>query len=646
MFRFLGTLAFLFMALCSAAPAQDVLRGPEPAWVDMAALPQAASDVVAASEDGVVYLLSDTQAVWANDEMDYYHRLATQISGHAGLDVAAPVSVDFDPQFDSVTLHHITVLRDGAKIEWADRVKEDVFRRESRLEEGIIDGTLTAYLQIPDLRLGDVVDVSWTVHSRPVVPGALGALSVPLEYGVPVQITRAIVHWPAEWTLNQGALPDRVIHSSRPGWQGATLHEWRRDGHVPPRSEDLVPYESTPEAVLRLSPWANWQPLSAALSPYYTADYPLSADWEARLDTLRAAHPNPADQAIAALRMVQDDIRYVSLSVGAGGIFARPPAEVIRSGFGDCKDKALLLRVLLARLGIAADVALTNIDTGYGLPADVPSLWAFDHAIVAVHLDNQTYWVDPTAAYEGGTFATAAPPDYGFALPLANAAQAALQAIPVSPETLWQIDTTESYLFTPFGLYLSVDSTYLRGAANWMRTRFETETPQSISDEYQTYYATDLPGLTLFKPITYEDDRAANRVTVKEQYLLGKSALADPDFMAEFPFHAEDYTANLPDPQVLGTRQLPMYTGPARVVNHKIVVLNAPVNFEPPKAETIRNDAFSLTMSATAPVDGSMILNWTFRREGAVLPAEKVAGVLQDARHVSDLTSWSWNLVP
>ena len=44
-----------------------------------------------------------------------------------------------------------------------------------------------------------------------------------------------------------------------------------------------------------------------------------------KVDQIAADHATPDARAYAALRLVQDEIRYVSLSVGAGGYFARPP---------------------------------------------------------------------------------------------------------------------------------------------------------------------------------------------------------------------------------------------------------------------------------------------------------------------------------
>lgn len=52
------------------------------------------------------------------------------------------------------------------------------------------------------------------------------------------------------------------------------------------------------------------------------------------MEAIALAHATPEARAFAALRLVQDELRYVSLSVGAGGYFARSPVEVIAARTG------------------------------------------------------------------------------------------------------------------------------------------------------------------------------------------------------------------------------------------------------------------------------------------------------------------------
>lgn len=636
----------LWLLTAMAALADGLERRPTPDWVDDIPLPPDDPALRAEARDGVHYLLSDHQLRWQGETRLNWSRTATEVTDRAGLDLAATITFDYDPAFDRVALTRLSIWRDGTEIDLKDRVEAVVMRREERLEEGVIDGALTIYLQVPDVRLGDVVDYAVLREERPFVGAGERAVVSQLEWAVPVVLSRTVVAWPAGWPFHQAALPDRVSHFEGPLPDGATRHEWQRIGHVPPRAEDLVPPGDDPTARLRLSTDADWGAISAALTPYYAADYELGA-WEDRVAAIAAASPDPETRALSALRMVQDELRYVSLSVGEGGYFARAPAEVVGSGFGDCKDKALLLAVMLRRLGIAAEVALTDSDAGAALPDEVPMLGAFDHMILRLHLDGQAHWVDPTATHQGGRFrdASATPPDYGWALPLTGPDQRGLEPLPVTAESLWTSEVVEQFRFTPQGLALTVRSTHQGGAADDLRRRWATSPHREVTEDYFAYYAGRYPGLRLQGEVRLTDDRAANRLEMTEDYLLALPDLQAGGLDAAFPLAAEDFASNLPD-RLDRPRLLPMETGRPAVFRHRIELSGAAVDLIAPPALAIENAGFAYRREASVPGPGQLVLDWTFRRKGAVIPADQVAAFLAERGQVYDTTWLTWNLRP
>ena len=105
-----------------------------------------------------------------------------------------------------------------------------------------------------------------------------------------------------------------------------------------------------------------------------------------RLDTIRAVH-----------RWVAQDVRYVSVSLGIGGYQPRLPADVLSSGFGDCKDKATLFVAVLRRYKIPANPVLLSL-SGKPDPA-LPSIFQFNHAIAAVQDGTGWMFTDLTAEF-------------------------------------------------------------------------------------------------------------------------------------------------------------------------------------------------------------------------------------------------------
>ncbi|WP_395541605.1 DUF3857 domain-containing protein [Neotabrizicola sp. sgz301269] len=627
----------------AAVLADDLPRQPVPDWVDDMPLPSADAALRDQSRDGVVYLLSDHQIRWQGAERQSWTRTALEVSDRAGLELAATVTFDYDPAFETVALTRLAVWRDGTEIAVPPDLPALVMRREERMDEGVLDGALTVYLQVPDVRVGDVVDYAVLRREKPILAAGTRAVFSELEWAVPVALSRTVVLWPAGWPLNLSPLPDRVVHLEGPLPGGGTRQEWQRLHHIPPPREENVPVADDPTAILRLSAETDWGPISAALTPYYAVDYPLGR-WEARIAAL-AALSDDAARAITALRMVQDDLRYVSLSLGEGGIYARKPEEVVASGFGDCKDKALLLAVMLRRLGIKASVALTSRELGHGLDREVPMLSAFDHAILRIRLNGKDHWLDPTATHQGGDLARTTPPDYGYALPLTGPGQTALEPLPVSAERLWSTEVVERYGFDVAGITVTVTSDYRGGAADAMRARWATTARNQITEDFFTYYATRYPGLDLAAPIEMQDDRAGNHLRMIEHYRLPAAALTDYGLAESFPLAAEDFASNLPE-RLTAPRLLPMDSGPPARFHHRIEVTGAPIDFTPPEPVHIENRGFDYDLASAAPAPGALVLDWTYQRSGAVIPAVQVAAFLADRRKVFDTTWFSWSVRP
>ncbi len=102
------------------------------------------------------------------------------------------------------------------------------------------------------------------------------------------------------------------------------------------------------------------------------------------------------DDSIARVhKWVAQDIRYVAIALGLGGYQPRLPDSVMKTGFGDCKDKATLFITALKVLGVNAYPVILN---SFGrVKETVPSIQQFNHLIAAYDRGNRRQYVDLTA---------------------------------------------------------------------------------------------------------------------------------------------------------------------------------------------------------------------------------------------------------
>jgi transglutaminase-like putative cysteine protease len=643
MHRFLPPLLALLATLLPAS-AQDLFTGPDPDWVTVTDLPAPTPALRDQATGGVLFLLSDEQVAWQGDEKLTYYRAATLVTDRYGLEEAATLQFGFDPAFESLTLTRLAVIRDDQVIDHTETVEADILRRETQLEDGILDGDLTALLQVPDLRVGDVIDYSYLRRTLPVIDVANRSGTAYMEYDVPVVLARVAIDWPESWPIYISGWPERVDYTQTPG-EGVMRHVWTRRDHVPVRTEDMAPPGYSESTAIEYTALPDYSGISAALSDHYMTSYPLGPEWDARLRGIQADHATDADRVMAALRAVQDELRYVSLSIGDGGLLARLPAVTTASGFGDCKDKALLLRTMLDKMGIEAYVALTDLDEGHGLPDRKPSLWSFDHAIVKVIVDDATYWMDPTASHEGGDIYLAATPDYGYALPLTGPNQQQLEPIDVGYASVWSSYVDEVYDFSLLGVYFTVSTTWEGPAANSFRRDLAASSRSAISQDYADFYAARYPGIRQLAPMEVTDDRIANRLTVVERYLIPTPALYENGLREDFEFAAQNYADGLP--QATDTRVAPLDLGAPANFFHRVSVYDAPVEFTMPDPASVYNDAFSFNFYAYGGAGaGDMVLEWSYNATNRVIAPDAVPQVLQDAALVADKAWFSWDLRP
>jgi hypothetical protein len=127
---------------------------------------------------------------------------------------------------------------------------------------------------------------------------------------------------------------------------------------------------------------ANW--LETLTAPQATATPALAA--KARELVTGAA--TDLDRVRAIGRFVQQ-VQYISVQTGlgrGGGYRPHAAADVLVKNYGDCKDKANLMKALLATVGLQAHiVAIYSGDPDYVRP-EWPSPQQFNHAIAAVVL--------------------------------------------------------------------------------------------------------------------------------------------------------------------------------------------------------------------------------------------------------------------
>jgi hypothetical protein len=221
----------------------------------------------------------------------------------------------------------------------------------------------------------------------------------------------------------------------------------------------------------------------------------------------------------AALRFVQDDIRYLSLTMGPGSMVPRDPDLVFSRRLGDCKDKALLLCAILRDCGVEGRVALVNTAFRERVRDWLPSPLAFDHTIVQVRLGAKTYWLDPTRSQQRGDLATLSALPFGSALVLEPGIRDLTRIPPrlgTSRSEIRELFTVDHY---DSAVTLQVETTVRGTQADELRTTL-LQPESELEKWYLNFYEGLYPGIIRIAPVSFEDDTVANRIDIHEGYSI------------------------------------------------------------------------------------------------------------------------------
>src|SRR5688572_16083674 len=168
------------------------------------------------------------------------------------------------------------------------------------------------------------------------------------------------------------------------------------------QAEPYTPPEHTPYRYIQLSEFGSWEDVVAwAEKLFEVQDDPDDTEFKGIIEKLKA-RATDEERVVAALELVQAEIRYFSVSLGESSHRPALPKLVLRQRYGDCKDKSLLLIALLRALGIEAHPVLLTIGQPSGLDKLLPSPHLFNHVIVQVKVNGELYYLDPTRLGQHG----------------------------------------------------------------------------------------------------------------------------------------------------------------------------------------------------------------------------------------------------
>jgi tetratricopeptide (TPR) repeat protein/transglutaminase-like putative cysteine protease len=414
------------------------LYQPAPGWVIAAP----AVDTAKLDDAAPVLQIFDQQQRLEDGQVSIYFESAIRIASPQMLTQSGTLPLQWDPAKGDLIIHKLQILRAGERVDLlAKGTRFTVLQREQKLEQFALDGMLTATVALEGLRVGDVIDIAFTTTRKDAVLGKDMMSIVPMV-PAPAKLGfgRARLLWkdgvPLAWRdYSGGVVGSADLRRAEPKPIAGGYRELTLPLPTPKPAElpEDAPARYKPLPMLDVSTYADWAALSRAMAPYYRSEGAIApgSPLAAEVERIAAASKDPRTRAAMALRLVQDQVRYLFRGMDNGNYRPQTPAQTWTLRYGDCKAKTLLLVSLLRALDIEAEPALVSSGMGDLVESRLPSPAAFDHVIVRAVVDGKTLWLDGT---QGGSRAEDLDdvPLFRTALPI-RVAGAGLEAMPMRP---------------------------------------------------------------------------------------------------------------------------------------------------------------------------------------------------------------------
>jgi transglutaminase-like putative cysteine protease len=506
--------ALLFFSFSTLAQKKPLLSR-EPAWVTVNQFDYANTKFDHEAEDGYIDIAYDEQL--SVEHQSLYCKRAIKILTEAGIQNNSEVSVDFDPTYQQLFFHSIKIIRGNTTLNQLNLAKIKTIQREKDLDKYLYDGSLSSVLFLEDIRKGDIIEYSYTIKGfNPIFKGKFACV-IKTNYSVPVYNMYYKIIIPRDRIISiknnrTDIKPDIKTNALE------TSYEWKLNNVSALHAEDRLPEWFDPYSSIMISEYKSWKEVNDWAMELFVVPSNISPALQKQINLIRSKYTSPEEQALQALRFVQDDIHYMGIEIGPNSHKPNPPDKVFSQRFGDCKDKSYLLCTMLQKLGIECSPVLINSGSKKALLDWLPSPKAFDHVTVRVKLTDGYHWFDPTISYQRGGINDISYPDYQCGLVVAPGTES-LTRINTKEPGMVNVKEVFDIAKVPGDVRFIVTTNYSGSFADNTRDDFNTTSRYELLKDYRNYYLDyyeDIVGDSL----AYEDNEKTGVFTTVEYYTI------------------------------------------------------------------------------------------------------------------------------
>jgi transglutaminase-like putative cysteine protease len=503
---------FLFSVLFHHSSAQINTKIPD--WITPIEVNKHSSINTGEVTDGYYYVLFDEQ--YNTISRQHYFHYAKRIVNEEALTSVSQIEFSYDPSYEKAFLHFVKIIRGPVVIDKTMGLNYKLLNEESERNMGLLNGRKTFYTNLTDIRKGDIVEYSFSVHGENPIMAKYFNYTFMLGYSDAIDRIHYRILFPKDTKAN---ILNRNI-SIKPLIKQTSFNEyvWQVNKPAVVKPESAAPAWYDPYPSVQISNLKDWNEVKEHCKSIFALPAYDHSELKVIFDSITGCTSDPSARISAIVDFVQKHIRY---SGDEGGIYSnvpRAPDVVLKNRFGDCKEKSVLLNELLKLMHVDAHPVLIHTILRKKTPEQVPGIRCFNHCISSFTYGGEIYFIDPTISYQTGSFKKRILPPYGKGMILDDTKNAFVTiTVDLSSQTtvLEEFENTDSA-----DTKLKVTSTFKGVDADEIRYYFLTASRNEIQTSYKKFYSRYCDRIEVMDTICFTDNSESNEVTTIEHYLL------------------------------------------------------------------------------------------------------------------------------
>jgi hypothetical protein len=463
----------------------------------------------------ITYLFFDTQI--HAELRETYIRQAIRLETMEAVQHRSQWRLQFEPKTQLITLHSLRIRRGDAEVNHLNLEKAHFLQREEGLDRFVIHGWFTFLMVVEDVRPGDILEFSYTVKTQPQLLPEHCAYFFSLPQGFSIGKYRFSLRFtttrPMRW--KSSAVELKPIENCE---DETTFWEWSGERSVGLRPEVNTPFWHISYPWIQISDIPDWRAIAVAISKTWMGEDGDGTTAEIA-DVIEREESEMSSRIEKAIRLIQDEYRYLSVNLELGGYVPTSPLVVARRRFGDCKDLSFLLVNLLKELGVPAKPILVNTFLRKSVGDFLPMPTLFNHAVVEFETEGKRRWVDTTQKEQGGGPYNRIVADYGLGLPIAAAASGLIEP-PQIPGQANLFDLNESVLLDTSGApsLLAITLRAEGSQAEILRQQLKKAGVEEMAKQRLQIVLNRFGNAKRTGSLQFRDDRALNQFVLAEVF--------------------------------------------------------------------------------------------------------------------------------